>query len=117
MPIMADLGEKVMSNGNRFGFGVKRIAQSNYVTTREYGDIPGILKAQDVFVSIPIETMKQETFKRAGIFCQKLKQVIDGADERGTKYGYKDFQNEKIHSTDLELSAIQNPCKPYNKAL
>ena len=77
---------------------------NNRVTTREYGDIPGILKACDIHVSIPIEVMQIHTGRRAAEFCDLLMNC-----------DHQTFKNHPFHSTDVELSTITNPSKPYRK--
>src|SRR5882672_833563 len=71
---------------------------NNRVTTREYGDIPGIVKAYDIHVDVPLEVMQRETRKRADEFCRLL-ETCDA----------KEFKNHPFHYTDVPLSVIQNP--------
>lgn len=85
------------------------LKSSNRVQHREYGDIPGILEAQDIFVSIPLEEMRIATGMRAHHYCGLVDGVING------DLKFTEFKNHPFHSRDARLSVIANPSKPYKK--
>ena len=94
-----------------------RTTGHNRVTHREIGDIPGILKACDVFVAVSLEEMQKATNERAEQFCNLIKFWNTGRDASGMPYGHREFMNDRFHRGDAKLSVIANPSKPYNKAL
>ena len=77
------------------------------VTHRMPGDIPGILKACDVFVSVPLEQMQIETGKRADKFCQFIRDWKDG------KIGHREFMNDRFHREDVKLDILRNKAVKY----
>lgn len=77
------------------------------VTHRMPGDIPGILKACDVFVSVPLEEMQAETAKRAEKFCQLIRDWNDG------RIGHREFMNDKFHREDVKLDILRNKAASY----
>lgn len=99
---------------NRFMWG-KRAMGNNRVTHREYGDIPGILPACDVFVSVPIEEMQAATAARADEFVSLLHAWFTGKDKHGLAFGHREFMNNRFHREDAKLSVIRNPSKPSGK--
>lgn len=81
----------------------------NHVTTRARGDIPGILVAKDVFISIPEIEMQAATAARASKYCDLIDDLING------KIKYRDFRNNVFFNRDVLLSPIHNPSTPYKK--
>jgi len=91
-----------MSSGAKF-WG-RRASGNNRVITRDYGVIPNITKAQDVFVSIPLETMQAATAARADKFCSLLMNLK-----------HDEFMNHPFHYENVTTSIIANPSNPGYK--
>lgn len=104
-----------MSDGRRFKGWGSNAQGNNRVITREYGCIPGILKARDIHISIPIHLMERKTGLRAAQFCAMIGSWRSGRDVNGMPYGHREFVNDRFHTTDVKLSAIANPFEPYNR--
>lgn len=76
----------------------------NRVTTRAYGDIPGILPAFDIFVSIPSDVMQAATAARSDEYCH-LQNTLK----------HQDFMNHPIHYSDITLNVLKNPSAKVRK--
>lgn len=75
------------------------------VTHRERGTYPGLVAAQDIFVSIPHEVMAAESLRRADVFCEAL----NGK--------WEDFIHLPQHTNNTWPETIKNPTKPYTRVL
>ena len=86
------------------------LPSSNRVIHREIGTYPNLLPAQDIFVNIPEAEMQKAVAVRCEGYCNLVKAWMDGT------ITHRDFMNHPMHRTDVELSVIKNPAKPYEKA-
>lgn len=97
-----------MSDGSRFwGHAPKPNTLSNYVTTRERGDIPGCVPAVDILVEMTQEEV------HAIMTNDPYWKVWD--DYRFGRIDFQDWKNHPVHARP-QRSFIKNPSVPIKKS-
>lgn len=89
----------ILFRQNRF------LLENNYAVHRAVGNIPGCVPAVDVLVPWDLDVMRFRTNLRAEEYI-RLSQTV-AADE---------WMNHPFHRTDLPVSEIRHPCKPYQNS-